>query len=119
MPQYVDGYVLPIPVDKIADYRRIARKAARIWMEHGALDYRECVGDDLDIKGLVPFTRAAKAKPGETVVFAWVTFKSRADRDRVNARVINDPRLANYDAKSMPFDMKRMICGGFKTLVSV
>jgi uncharacterized protein YbaA (DUF1428 family) len=87
-------------------------------MEHGALEYRECVGDDLDVKQQVPFPRAIKAKPGEVVVFAWVTFKSRAHRDKVNERVMNDPRITALDPKSMPFDCKRMAYGGFKTIVS-
>jgi uncharacterized protein YbaA (DUF1428 family) len=118
MAHYVDGYVLPVPTRKLAEYRRIAARAGKIWREHGALEYRECVGDDLDVKKLVPFTRAARVKPGETVVFSWIVFKSRAHRDRVNAKVMMDPRLANLvDPKSMPFDDKRMIYGGFKSLV--
>jgi uncharacterized protein YbaA (DUF1428 family) len=115
---YVDGYVLPVPKKNIDAYRRMAQKAGKIWREHGALDYKECVGDDLNVKWGVPFPLPIKAKPGETVVFAWILFKSRAHRDRVNAKVMKDPRLANsMDAKSMPFDCKRMVYGGFKTLV--
>jgi uncharacterized protein YbaA (DUF1428 family) len=115
---YVDGYVLPVPKKKLSAYRRLAQKAAKIWRDHGALQYRECVGDDLKIKWTVPFPRASKAKPGETVVFAYVVFKSRAHRDQVNARVMKDPRLAKMmDPKEMPFDCKRMIYGGFKVLV--
>jgi uncharacterized protein YbaA (DUF1428 family) len=115
---YVDGYVLPVPKKNIDAYRRMAQKAGRIWREHGALDYKECVGDDLNVKWGVPFPRPIKAKPGETVVFAWILFKSRAHRDRVNAKVMKDPRLANpMDVNSMPFDCKRMVYGGFKTLV--
>ena len=117
MTGYVDGYVLPVPKKHIEAYRRLAKKAGKIWREHGALDYKECVGDDLAIKGMVPFTRAVKAKPDETVVFAWVLFKSRAHRDRVNGKVMKDPRLADMDQKSMPFDHRRMIYGGFKVLV--
>lgn len=116
--RYVDGYVLPVPKKNLAAYRRMAEKAGKIWREHGALEYRECAGDDLKVKFGVPFPRLAKAKPGETVVFAWIVFKSRAHRDRVNAKVMKDPRLANMgDEKSMPFDCKRMVYGGFKMLV--
>ncbi len=117
--RYVDGYVLPVPRKNLQTYRRMAQKASRIWKEHGALEYRECAGDDLASKWGVPFPRAVKAKRGETVVFAWIVFKSRAHRDGVNARVMKDPRLAAMmDPKSMPFDAKRMVYGGFKVLVS-
>jgi uncharacterized protein YbaA (DUF1428 family) len=116
--RYVDGYVLPVPKKNIPEYRRLAQKAGRIFREHGALEYRECVGDDLNIKGLVPFPRKIRLKRGETLVFSWIAFKSRAHRDRVNARVMQDPRLAKMDPKSMPFDFKRMLYGGFKVLVS-
>ncbi len=92
---YVDGYVLPVPKKNLQAYRRMAQKAGKIWREHGALEYRECAGDDLNIKWGVPFPRMIKLKPGETVVFAWIVFKSRAHRDRVNAKVMKDPRLAN------------------------
>ena len=115
--KYVDGYVLPVPKKKLNIYRRIAQKAGKIWREHGALEYRECVGDDLDVKWGVPFPKQMKLKPGETVVFAWIVFTSRAHRDRVNAKVMKDPRLAAMDPKSMPFDCKRMVYGGFKVLV--
>ena len=115
--RYVDGYVLAVLKKNLPAYRRIAQKAGKIWREHGALEYRECAGDDLKVKCGVPFPRLIKAKPGETVVFSWIVFKSRADRDRVNAKVMKDPRLASMDAKSMPFDMKRMVYGGFKILV--
>jgi uncharacterized protein YbaA (DUF1428 family) len=116
--RYVDGYVLPVPTKNLQAYRRIAQKAGKIWREHGALEYRECVGDDMEAKDMVPFPRSVRLKPGETVVFAWIVFKSRAQRDRVNAKVMKDPRLANMmDPKSMPFDCKRMVYGGFKVLV--
>lgn len=119
MAHYVDGFVIPIPKDKIAAYTRIAKLAGKIWREHGALDYRQCVGDDLEPKDMMRFPRLARVKPGETVVFSWITFKSRAHRDRVNAAVIKDPRLAKCMAPgAMPFDCKRMIYGGFKTIVS-
>ena len=117
---YVDGYVLPVPKKNLRTYRRIARKAGRIWREHGALEYRECAGDDFDVKGLVPFPRLLRLKPGETVVFAWIVFKSRAQRDRVNAKVMKDPRLAAMmDPKDMPFDDKRMVYGGFQVVVDL
>ena len=118
MAHYVDGYVLPVPKKNLTTYRRIAQKAGKIWREHGALDYRECVGDDLKVKWGVPFPRQMKLKPGETVVFSYIVFKSRAHRDSVNAKVMKDPRLAAMmDASSMPFDCKRMLYGGFKTIV--
>ena len=117
---YVDGYVLPVPRKNLAKYRRIAKKAGKIWREYGALEVRECVGDDLKPKGAVPFPRRIKLKRGETVVFSWVMFKSRAARDRVNAKVMKDPRLADMiNPKEAPFDTKRMVYGGFKTLVDV
>ena len=113
---YVDGFVLPIPKKNVAAYRRLARKAGRVWREHGALEYRECVGDDLDIKGVVPFSRTMRLKPGETAVLAWIVYKSRAHRDRVNAKVMKDPRMAT-PPKTMPFDVRRMVYGGFKVIV--
>jgi uncharacterized protein YbaA (DUF1428 family) len=115
--RYVDGYVLPILKKNIPAYRRIAQKAGKIWREHGALEYRECVGEDLNVKWGVTFPRTIKLKRRETVVFSWIVFKSRTDRDRVNAKVMKDPRLASMDAKSMPFDLKRMVYGGFEVLV--
>jgi uncharacterized protein YbaA (DUF1428 family) len=116
--KYVDGYVLPVPKKNLQAYRRIAQKAGRIWRDHGALDYKECAGDDLNVKWGVPFSRNMRTKPGETVVFAYIVFKSRAHRDRVNAKVMKDPRLAaSMDTSAMPFDMKRMVYGGFKVLV--
>ena len=118
--RYVDGYVLPVPKKNVAAYRRMAQKAGKVWREHGALEYRECVGDDLHIKGVVPFPRRIRLKRGETVVFSWIGYKSRAHRDRVNAKVMKDPRLAKMmDPKSMPFDAKRMVYGGFKILVDL
>ena len=115
---YVDGYVLPIPKKFIKDYKKIATKAGKIWKEHGALDYKECVGDDLKVKGLTQFTKLQKTKPSETVVFAYVLFKSRKHRDAVNAKVMKDPRLLEMcDASKMPFDVKRMAYGGFNVFV--
>ena len=116
--RYVDGFLLPVPKDNLQAYRRLARKAGKIWREHGALEYRECVGDDLDVQGMVPFPRRIKLKPGETVVFSWIVYKSRKDRDRVNAKVMSDPRL-QFDPKAMPFDVKRMVYGGFNVLVDL
>jgi uncharacterized protein YbaA (DUF1428 family) len=115
---YVDGFVVPVPKKSLAAYRSMARKAGKIWREHGALEFRECVADDIKVGKLTSFPRSVKLKPGETVVLSWIVFKSRADRDRVNAKVMQDPRLAKMmKAKAMPFDMKRMIYGGFKVLV--
>lgn len=113
---YVDGYVLPVPKKHLQAYKRIASVAGKVWRHHGALEYRECVGDDLKNKWGVPFPRTVKMKPGETVVFSWVVFKSRAHRDRVNAKVMKDPRITRM-VKEMPFDAKRMAYGGFKILV--
>lgn len=116
MAKYVDGYVVPVPKKNVDAYRRMAQKAGKVWRDHGALEFRECVGDDLAVQWGVPFPKAIKLKPDETVMFSWIVFKSRAHRDRVNAKVMKDPRL-NMDMKSMPFDCKRMIYGGFKVLV--
>jgi len=115
---YVDGFVLPVPKKNLKAYKRIAQKAGKIWKKHGALDYKECVGDDLNVKFGVRFPKLAKLKPGETVVFSWIVYKSRAHRDSVNARVMKDPNLCcDMDPKKMPFDCKRMAYGGFKVLV--
>src|ERR1700682_3491320 len=104
---YVDGFVLPVPKKNLAAYRRMAQKAGKVWREHGALEFRECVGDDLKTKMAVSFPQTIKLKKGETVVFSWIVFKSRAHRDSVNAKVMKDPRLAKMmDAKSMPFNSK-------------
>jgi uncharacterized protein YbaA (DUF1428 family) len=116
---YADGFVLAIPKRQVQNYRRIARRAGRIWRDHGALEYRECVGDDLKAGMGVPFPRLAKAKPGETVCFSWIVYRSRAHRDRVNARVMKDPRMVKMMNLSMPFDMKRMAYGGFKVIVDL
>jgi uncharacterized protein YbaA (DUF1428 family) len=116
---YVDGFVLVVPKKKLAIYKSMARKAGKVWREHGALDYRECVGDDLKVKMGMPFTKLAKTKAGETVVFSYIVYKSRAHRDKVNAKVMADKRLTGPNMpKEMPFDMKRMAYGGFKTLVA-
>ena len=115
---YVDGYVLSVPKKNLQAYRRLAQKAGKLWREHGALDYKECVGDDLNTKMGVPFPKSVKTKSGETVIFAYILFKSRAHRNRVNAKVMKDPRIHSMcDPKDMPFDCKRMVYGGFKVLV--
>jgi uncharacterized protein YbaA (DUF1428 family) len=116
---YVDGFVLAVPKKNVAAYARISRKAGKIWREYGALEYRECVGDDLNIKMGLPFPKLAKIKPSETVIFSWIIYKSRAHRDRVNKKVMSDPRLAGMSPDKMPFDIKRMSYGGFKVLVDV
>jgi len=117
---YVDGFVLAVPKKKIEAYRRMAKKASKVWRDHGAVDYMECVADDVKPGKLTSFPQSVKLKTGEIVVFAYIVYKSRAHRDRVNAKVMKDPRLAAMmDPKAMPFDAKRMIYGGFKGLVSL
>ena len=116
---YVDGFVLALPKNKIAAYRRISRAAGKVWKAHGALEYRECVGDDLKNTFGVAFPKLAKAKTGETVVFSWIVYKSRASRDRVNAKVMQDPRITRSMKQPMPFDVKRMAYGGFKVIVDL
>lgn len=119
---YVDGFVIPIPKRNVTKYQRMARKAGKIWREHGAIDYHECVGDDLAPKmpGMTfppPFPTHLGLKRGETVVFAWITFRSRAHRDRVNAKVMKDPRILKMMDAEPLMDEKRMLYGGFKTIV--
>jgi len=115
---YVDGFIVPVPKKKVEAYRRMSQKAGRVWRDHGALEYRECAADDVKVGKLTSFPRSVKLKRGETVFFSWIVYKSRAHRDRVNKKVMKDKRLASMmDSKSMPFDSKRMIYGGFKTLV--
>ena len=118
---YVDGFVLPVARRKLAIYRRISRRAGKIWKEMGALEYRECAGDDMFSKGTLPFPRMAKAKPGQTVVFSWIVYKSRAHRDRVNAKVMKDARMLKMmqDPDLTMFDMKRMAYGGFRVIVDL
>ena len=118
--RYVDGFVVPVPKNRVAAYRQMARKAGKIWREHGALQFTECVADDVKPGKVTSFPQSVKLKPNETVMFSWIVFKSRAQRDRVNAKVMKDPRLAKMmDPKAMPFDAKRMFWGGFKTLVEL
>ena len=115
---YVDGFVLPVPSKNLADYRRMARLANKVWRDHGALDYHECVADDVKVGKHTSFPQSVKLKPGEVVVFSWIVYKSRAARDRINAKVMKDPRLSKFmDPKKMPFDGKRMFWGGFKEFV--
>ena len=116
---YVDGFVLPVPKKKVDAYKRMARKAGKVWREHGALEFKECIADDVPMGKLTSFPRSVKRKPNETVFFSFIVYKSRAQRDRVMAKVMKDKRIANMmDIKDMPFDAKRMIFGGFKVLVN-
>jgi uncharacterized protein YbaA (DUF1428 family) len=115
---YVDGFIVPVPQKNLQAYRSLARKAGKVWREYGALEYRECVADDVKVGKWTSFPQSVKLKPGETVVFSYIVYKSRAHRDRVNAKVMKDPRLKDMmDPKAMPFDGKRMIYGGFKLLL--
>jgi len=118
MERYVDGFLIPIAKDKVSKYREMAQKAGEVWKEHGALEYYECIGDDLDIEGMVSFKKAADTSEEETVIFSWIVFESREHRDRVNAAVMNDPRIKEMmESEFQPFDYRRMAYGGFKTLV--
>jgi len=118
--RYVDGFVLPVPRKKLAAYRRMAQKAGKVWREHGALEFYECVADDVKPGKVTSFPQSVKLKRGETVFFSYIVYKSRKDRDRVNAKVMKDPRITEGmgDFKDMPFDVKRMIYGGFKVFVT-
>jgi uncharacterized protein YbaA (DUF1428 family) len=116
--EYVDGFIVPVPKKKVNDYKKIAKLASKVWRDHGALDYRECVADDVKVGKTTSFPRSVKRKPNETVVFAWITYKSRKHRDAVMKKVMKDKRLAKMmTPQAMPFDTKRMIFGGFKTIV--
>ena len=118
MAHYVDGFVVPVPKDKLDAYRRMARLAGKVWIEHGALQYTECVGDDVKPGKLTSFPQSVQLKDDEVVVFAWIVYASRAQRDRITAKVMADPRLADMmDPKNVPFDGKRMFWGGFKSIV--
>jgi uncharacterized protein YbaA (DUF1428 family) len=117
---YVDGFVVPVPKRQLAAYRTMARKAGKVWREHGAIDYHECVADDVTVGKRTSFPRSVKLQPGEVVVFSYIVYKTRRDRDRINKAVMADPRLKSMmDSKKMPFDGKRMFWGGFKSLVRV
>jgi uncharacterized protein YbaA (DUF1428 family) len=120
MPRYVDGFVTPVPKDRINEYKRIARLAGKIWLEYGALEYVECLADDVSVGKRTSFPRSVKLKDDEVVLFSWITYKSRAQRDRILKQVMADERLqAMGDPKDMPFDAKRMFWGGFKTIVEM
>jgi uncharacterized protein YbaA (DUF1428 family) len=116
---YVDGFVVPIPKSKVDAYRRMARKSGKIWREHGALEVKECIADDVPVGKVTSFPRSVKRKQSETVVFSWITYRSRAHRDKVNAKVMKDPRFAEMEKEAASYDMKRMIYGGFKVIVDV
>ena len=117
---YVDGFVVPVPKKNLAAYRSMARKAGKVWREHGALEYIECVADDVKPGKVTSFPQSVKLKAGEVVVFSWIVYKTRAARDRINKKVMSDPRLAEMmDPKKLPFDGKRMFWGGFKVMVDV
>lgn len=117
MAGYVDGFVIVVPKRNLAAYRRMAKAASRVWKDLGCIEYRECAGDDLNVKGVLPFGRLTKAKPSETVVFSWIVYRSRAHRDSVNRKVMKDPRIQRMMKAKMPFDPKRMAYGGFKVIV--
>ena len=120
MAHYVDGFVVPVPTARLDDYRKMAESAGKVWKEHGALEFRECVADDVKPGEVTSFPQAVKLEEGETVVFSWIVYASREERDRINAKVMEDPRLKDMmDSKDMPFDGKRMFWGGFKTLVEL
>jgi uncharacterized protein YbaA (DUF1428 family) len=114
---YVDGFVVPVKRDRLAEYKKLARLGCKVWMEHGALDYHECIADDVPVGKVTSFTRAVKLKDDEVVFFSWIVYKSRRHRDAVNKKVMADPRM-KLDPKGMPFDMKRMIFGGYKEFVT-
>ncbi|MGE3332488.1 MAG: DUF1428 domain-containing protein [Rhodospirillaceae bacterium] len=117
---YVDGFIVPVPKKNVKKYKALATKAGKIWMEFGALQFRECVADDVKPGKLTSFPQSVKLKKDETVMFSWIVYKSRKDRDRINKKVMMDPRLAKMmQGKENPFDAKRMIYGGFTTLVDL
>lgn len=119
MTKYVDGFVLPVPKQSVEAYRRMAREAGEIWIEHGALEFIECLADDVKPGEVTSFPQSVKLEPGETVVFSWIVYDSREHRDRVNENVMKDPRISGMDPKSMPFDAQRMCWGGFETIVEL
>jgi uncharacterized protein YbaA (DUF1428 family) len=121
MPNYIDGFVVPIPKSKLAAYRTMARRAGKVWKEHGALEYVECIADDVSWGKRTSFQRAVKMnRRSETVAFSFIVYKSKGDRDRINKKVMTDPRLKDMmDMKKLPFDAKRMIYGGFRTIVEL
>jgi uncharacterized protein YbaA (DUF1428 family) len=117
---YVDGFIVPVPKKNLKAYRTMSRKAGKVWRDHGALDYKECVADDVKVGKRTSFPRSVKLKSNETVIFSYIVYKSRGERDRVLAKVMKDPRLAKMmNPKAMPFDARRMIYGGFKVFVDM
>jgi uncharacterized protein YbaA (DUF1428 family) len=119
MGVYIDGFVVPVPKKRITEYRRMAKLGAKVWMDHGALEYRECMADDVPVGKRTSFPRSVKLKANEVVWFSYIVYKSRKDRDRINAKVMKDSRLAAFmNSKAMPFDGRRLIFGGFKSVVS-
>jgi uncharacterized protein YbaA (DUF1428 family) len=117
---YVDGFIVPVAKKNLQAYRNMAKKAGKVWREHGALEFRESIAEDVKVGKRTSFPRSVKLKPGETVIFSWIVYKSRAHRDRVNAKVMKDPRLAEMmNPRAMPFDGKRMIFGGFEIMVDL
>lgn len=117
MARYVDGFLIPVPRRKVAAYLKMAKLAGKVWREYGALEYRECVGDDLNVKMCLPFPRGIKVKRGETVVFSWIVYRSKAHRDAVNKKVMKDPRIQGMMKNEVPFDGDRMMYGGFRVEV--
>lgn len=118
--KYIDGFLIPVPKKNIDAYKAISKKAGKVWKEYGALEYRECMSNDIDVKGMASFSKAAKAKEGDVVVFSWIAYKSKAHRDKVNKKVMADPRLmAMCDPKNTPFDVKKMCYGGFEVVVDL
>lgn len=119
MAAYVDGFVVPVPLDRVEEYREMARCAGEVWKDHGALHFCECVADDVKPGKVTSFPQAVQLKDGETVMFSWITYASREERDRINAAVMADPRMKQWEDKPMPFDGQRMFWGGFRTLVEL
>jgi len=120
MERYVDGFLIPLPKDKVNKYREMAQKAGKIWKEFGALEYYECVGDDLDIEDMLSFKKVAGTSEDETVIFSWIVYESKEQRDSINEKIMNDPRIKEMmDSGFKQFDFKRVAYGGFKTLVSL
>lgn len=119
MSKYVDGFVVPVPKDNLEAYRKMAQQAGEVWKEYGALEYIECVADDVPEGKVTSFPQAVKLEPDETVIFAWIVYESRAKRDEVNEKVMNDPRMKNFDPKDAPFDAMRMFWGGFESIVEL
>ena len=119
MARYVDGFVVPVPKRNVDAYRRVSRKAGKLWREHGALEYRECLADDVPVGEVTSFPKGVQLKRGEVVVFSWIVYRSRAHRDKVNAKVMSDPRMTAMMESKMPFDTSRMIYGGFEVIVDM